>query len=115
MLKVLAITSRDTRDMTTQRGGKVFHIGDDAFSGHAADMSADELDCDHERRRQKNRPQQAITELRSGLGISRDAGRIVVGSPRDQPGSKQPQQDIRPFSGRFLDLVLGGIHGTQFK
>ena len=50
----------------------------------------------------------------SGLGISRDAGRIVVGGSRDQPRSKQPPQDIRPFSGRFLDLVLGGIHGTQF-
>jgi hypothetical protein len=86
--------------------GEVFHIGDDAFSGHAADLSADELDCDHERRGQKNRPQQAITELRSGLGISRDAGRIVVGSPRDQSGSKQPQQDISPFGGRFLDLAL---------
>ncbi len=25
------------------------------------------------------------------------------------------RQDIPPFSGRFLDLVLEGIHGTQFK
>src|SRR5437763_11132772 len=28
------------------------------------------------------------------------------GGPRDQSGPKQPQQDIPPFSGRFLDLVL---------
>jgi hypothetical protein len=50
----------------------------------------------------------------SGLGISRDAGGIVVGRSRDQPRPKQSQKNIRPFSGRFLDLVLGGIHGTQF-
>jgi hypothetical protein len=30
--------------------GEVFHIGDDAFSSHAADLSADNLDGDHERR-----------------------------------------------------------------
>jgi hypothetical protein len=79
--------------------GEVFHIGNDAFSCHATDLSADNLDGDHERRCQKNSPQQAITKLRSGLGISRDAGRIVVGGPRDQPGSEQPQYDTRSPSG----------------
>src|SRR4029450_2495414 len=90
--------------------GEVFYVGDDTFSRHAADLSADKLNCDHERRRQKNRPQQAIPKLRPGLGISRDAGRIVVGGPRDQPGSEQTQQ-MR----RFVELSLGGIHGSNFK
>jgi hypothetical protein len=70
-------------------------------------MSADELNCDHERGPQKNRPQQTVAKLRSCLGISRDAGWIVVVGPSDQPGSKQPQQDICPLTGQFLDLVLG--------
>jgi hypothetical protein len=105
----------DTRDMTNQRGAKSFYVGDDTFSRHPADLSADKLDCDHERCRQKNRPQQAITKLASGLGISRDAGRIVVGGPRDQPGSEQPQQNIRTFIGCFAELSLGGIHGLSFK
>ncbi len=64
MLNVLAITSMDTRDMTSQRGAK--SIGDDALPRHAADFGADNLDGDHERRRQENRPQQAMTKLRSG-------------------------------------------------
>ena len=50
-----------------------------------------------------------------GLAVLARLARIVVGGPRDQSGPKQPQQDIPPFSGRFLDLVLEGIHGTQFK
>jgi hypothetical protein len=50
--------------MTSQRGAK--SIGDDALPRHAADFGADNLDGDHERRRQENRPQQAMTKLRSG-------------------------------------------------
>src|SRR5471030_379616 len=86
--------------------GEVFHIGDDAFSRHAADLGADKLDGYHERRRQKNRPQQSITKLRPGLRISRDTGWIVVGGPCDQPGSKQSQQNIRPFNWRFIERGL---------
>ncbi|HWX28232.1 MAG TPA: hypothetical protein VNZ53_12450, partial [Steroidobacteraceae bacterium] len=48
--------------------------------------------------------QQAVTKLRSGLGISRDAGRIVVRGSGDQPGSEQPQQNIR--------ALYGGLSGS---
>jgi len=30
-------------------------------------------------------------------GKRRDAGRIIVGGPRDQSGSEQPQENIRTF------------------
>jgi hypothetical protein len=115
MLNVLAITSMDTRDIYQPARGELIYVGDNTFSRHPADLSADKLDCDHERCCQKNRPQQAITKLRSGLGIGRDAGRIVVGGPRDQPGSEQPQQNIRTFIGCFVELSLGGIHDLNFK
>ena len=63
----------------------------------------------------KDRPQQAITQLRSGLRIGRDAGRIAVGGSRDQPGSKEPEHDIRTFVGRFVEAGLGGTHGLQIR
>jgi hypothetical protein len=47
MLNVLAITGRDTRDMTAQRGVKSSHWRRCLFRSRA-DMSADELDRDHE-------------------------------------------------------------------
>jgi hypothetical protein len=92
------------RDMTSH-AGKVFYVGDNTFSRHPADLSADKLDCDHERCCQKNRPQQAIAKLRSGSEISRDARRIVVGGSRDEPGSEQPQQIIRTPIGCLLSSV----------
>jgi hypothetical protein len=85
---------------------EVFHIGDDAFSRHAADLSADNLDGDHERCRQKNRPQQAISKLRSGLGISRDARRIVVGGPVTSPGPSSRNKIFARLSGDFLRAAL---------
>jgi hypothetical protein len=51
--------------------------------------------------------------LRSGLGISRDAGRIVVGGPRDQSGSEQPPEDIRTFIRCFVEFSFGGIHALR--
>src|SRR4029450_1991908 len=66
--------------------GEVFYVGDDTFSRHAADLSADKLNCDHERCRQKNRPQQAIPKLRPGLGISRDADGSSSAAPVTSPG-----------------------------
>jgi len=54
----------------------------------------------------KNRPQQAITELRSGLGISRDAGRIVGGGPRDQPGPSSRNKIFPRLAGDFLISFL---------
>jgi hypothetical protein len=87
--------------------GEVSHIGDDAFTRHAADLSADKLDGDHERRRQKNRPQQGVTKLRCGLGIGRDAGRIIVRGARNQPRSEQPQQI---FAG-----LCGGLAGSALE
>jgi len=35
--------------------------------------------------------------------------------PRDQPESKQPQDNVRTFIGRFVELGLGEIHGAQLK
>ena len=71
--------------------GKVLDVGDNAFSRHATNLAADKLDGDHERRGQKHRPQQAIAKLRTGLGICRDAGGVVVGRSRDQSRSEPTQ------------------------
>ena len=57
MLNVLHLHQHSYERYDQPAGGEVFHIGDYALARHAADLSADKLDGDHERRRQKNRPQ----------------------------------------------------------
>ena len=49
-------------------------------------MGADELDGDHERRREKYGPQQSIAELGASLRIGRDPRRVIIGSPGDEAG-----------------------------
>jgi hypothetical protein len=68
-------------------------------------MSTDELNSDHERRREKHRPQQSIVELGASLGIGRDPRRIVIGRARDEAGTEEPKDDIArlPFgSGKLV-------------
>jgi hypothetical protein len=43
------------------------------------------------------------------------AGRIIVGGFCDQPGSKEPQHDIRTFVGRFVEASLGRTRGLQVR
>ena len=63
-----------------QPAGRQLHdVGGKSLPGHSADTRTHQLDRDHEWRREKHRPKQAVTELRSGLRIGRNARRIVIG------------------------------------
>jgi hypothetical protein len=53
--------------------------------------------------RTDNGPGQGVAELRTGLRIGRDAAWVVIGCPRDQAGTEDPEQ---PRFGR-LDNGLG--------
>jgi hypothetical protein len=64
------------------------HDSSQAHARHAADLRADKLDRPHERIGQQLRPARAVTVLRSCLGLSGDAGGIVIGGARDQAWSK---------------------------
>jgi hypothetical protein len=78
-------------------------------------LGADKLNGDHEWRRQKNRPQQAITEVGSGLRIGCDTGRIVIGGPRDKPGPSSRNKIFARLGGGFLSSVMEEFMGMQFK
>ncbi len=75
-----------------QPSGRDFHhVGGEAFAGDPADQGAHQLDRDHERDRQKDGPEQAITELRAGLRISGNPRWIIIGRTRHQSRTKQPK------------------------
>ena len=59
-----------------------------AVAGDAADARADHLDPDHQRIREQHRPQRQEAELRTGLRVRGDPGRIVVRGPGDEPGTQ---------------------------
>ena len=54
----------------------------------AADACTDFLNRRHQRKRQEHRPSDAEPELRAGLGVGSDPGRIVVGGACDESGAK---------------------------
>ena len=60
-------------------------IAGDAMPRGAAEAGADFLDRHHQRIGQQHRPADAETELRTGLAVGADAGRIVVRRAGDQP------------------------------
>ena len=74
-------------------------IGGEALAGNPADPRAHQLDRDHERCGEKYGPQQAVTKLRAGLRISRDARRVVVSGTGHQSRTKQPKQHVAGFAG----------------
>ena len=59
-------------------------VGGQPAPGDPADARRHQLDADHERVRQHQRPQGVEAELGAGLGIRRDARRVVVGGAGDQ-------------------------------
>lgn len=79
------------------------HVRREPLARHAADARADELDGRHQRIGQQQRPQQFEAELRAGLRVGADAGRVVVGGAGDETGAEatQPRAAMR--------TSLGGI------
>src|SRR5262245_66406777 len=71
-------------------------IARNSMPGRAADACADLLNRRHERKRQEHRPSDAESELRAGLGVRSDSGRIVVCGPGDEPGAKLAQHARDP-------------------
>ena len=67
MLIVFATTRRPTGTSHQWQRIELLGIGGDAFACDSPDMRADELDRDHERRREEDRPKQAIAKLGAGL------------------------------------------------
>src|SRR4030095_3925279 len=54
----------------------------------ASEARGNDLDPDHQRRREQHAPQHAEPELGAGLRIGGDAARIVVGGAGDEAGSE---------------------------
>ena len=80
-------------------GRQLHHVGGEALAGHPADPRTHQLDRDHERRCQKHRPKQTVTELRSGLRISGNARRVVVSGAGYQSRAEQPKHHVFGFFG----------------
>ncbi len=74
-------------------------IGGEALAGYSADLGTHQLDCDHERRCEKHRPKQAVTELRPGLRIGSDARWVVIGGAGHQSRTEQPKHHVFGFFG----------------
>ena len=71
-------------------------------AGHPADIGADHLDRAHQRIGEKQRPDQAVAELRAGLRIGGDAAGVVVGSAGDEART----EDVgKPRPVRLLNLI----------
>jgi len=66
----------------------IAEVARDAVPGDAADARTDDLDADHQRRRQEHAPQHAEAELRTGLRVGRDAARVIVGRAGDESGAE---------------------------
>ena len=81
---------------------QLHHIGGEALAGDPADLRAHQLDGDHERRGEKHRPEQAVTELRAGLRIGGDARRVVIGGAGHQARTEQPEHHVPGFFGLWL-------------
>jgi hypothetical protein len=72
--------------------------------GDAPDQGADELDRDHEWRREKERPQQAVSKMGAGLGMRRDAGGVVICRSGHQAGAEQAKDDVTAFARGFAGI-----------
>jgi hypothetical protein len=72
-------------------------VGGDALAGDTPDMRADELDSDHERRREKHRPQQAVAKLGTSLRVGRDSGWIVICRTSDETGPSRRKMMLPAF------------------
>ena len=53
-------------------------------------------------------PGQGVAELRTGLRIGCDPARVIIGCPRDQAGTQDPEQ---PRLGGLDDQTGTGIDG----
>ncbi len=86
-------------------------VASDAAACDAPDLCADLLDGRHQRIRKHHGPEQPIAELRSDLGIRRNAAWVVIGRPRHQPRPQRLQQSefCRALRRRLLPGVAG-IH-----
>jgi hypothetical protein len=78
------------------------------------DARADLLDRRHQRIRQQHGPADVETELRPGLAIGADSGRIVIGSARDKAGSKHADDALEaPRDGRVVSSFRLHGHGVR--
>src|SRR5947209_19684778 len=96
-------------------------IARNAMPGDAADTRGNFLDRRHQRKRQQHGPADAVTELRAGLAVGADAGRIVVGGAGDEARSETFQKATKPewfvalvfrrllFLIRCLGMFWGGL------
>ncbi len=87
------------------------HVCGEALAGDASDLGTDQLDRDHERGREENGPQQPVAKLRAGLGVGRNARRVIVGRAGDKPG---PEQAEHHAAGPLLAPVLRFRCGRRF-
>ena len=80
---------QETDDAVQHRPRKHrLHIRGQALARDEPETRADHLDAHHQRVGEQHRPQHAVAELRAGLGIGRNAARIVVGRARDEARSQ---------------------------
>lgn len=88
------VRDEQERDDARQQPGRVVFakVGRAPAPGGASDPRADFLDRGHQRVAEEYRPDDAEPELGVGLGIGRNAARIVVGCAGDQAGTEHIQQ-----------------------
>jgi hypothetical protein len=67
-------------------------ISGDAKAGRSADSRTYLLNCSHERKGEQHGPANAETELRSGLTVCADTGRVVVRRPGNEAGSERAKE-----------------------
>jgi hypothetical protein len=91
----------------------ILGVCDDVLAGDAADLGADQLDGDHEWRGEKHGPEQAVAERSAGLGVGRNAGRIVVGRAGHQTRSKQTLDGVD--RGLHTDIAVAVCERTSAK
>ena len=72
--------------------GRLVLHADGSIDPDASDARRHHLDAHHERRREEHSPQEPEAELRAGLGVGRDAGRIVVRGAGDETWAQALEQ-----------------------
>jgi len=88
----------------------VLDVARQPLAGDVADPAAGLLHADQQRRQPEGGPQLPVAELGAGLGVGRDARRVVVRCPGDQARANDPEQ-VTPLAawlaGAFRLLALG--------
>lgn len=86
--------------------------GGQTTARHTPDAGADFLDRRHQRVRYQHRPKQRVAELRTHLGVGRNATRVIIGCSGDikpRPGTSIVRREVLRCSARRLSSIATGV------